>query len=124
MSNTVSRRQSVAVFSAEVADGLVTHLMPADEVLDQHPLLAQARRHWRANIETPKPFCFACRRVFANASGSRCAFVVVPEGAANSCTVSALCTTCWRDLTDSEIERAALRVMRRLKPGFRFKDAE
>ena len=46
----------------------------------------------------------------------------VPSVAPTSCSTSALCTDCWRDLSDDEVEAVALRVIQKIPgPRARFR---
>jgi hypothetical protein len=48
---------------------------------------------------------------------------VTPSVTPTSCSTSALCTVCWRDLSDDEVEAVALRVVRKIQgPRARFLD--
>jgi hypothetical protein len=121
MSNRQQRRASLSEFKREMGHELITHLIDAREPLDAHPLLSRAATHWRDGIQSRKPVCCACKVGFADGSARAGAFLFAqPLSGAPTASVSALCRECWDNLSDDEVEAAALGVMQRLlrKPRF------
>lgn len=118
------RRASLADFK-KAADGgfLDVHLLPADAEITI-PLLKRAVEFWRANIPTRKPKCLAACGAEFSADAKVGAYLgAIPSGAPTTATVSGLCADCWERLTDEAVERAALKVIRRVMPTATF-DAE
>jgi hypothetical protein len=115
------RRASLAAFRREASDELITHLIGADEPLDDQPLLKKAVAYWRGNVQRRRPFCFVCKAPFDDeVRAGAFLFATTAEPAPTSASVSAACTECWRNLSPHEIEDAALRVMQKLLRGARW----
>jgi hypothetical protein len=115
------RRASLAEFK-KASDGgfLDVHLLPADVPITI-PLLKRAVEFWRASIPSRKPKCFAaCGAEFSADARIGAYLCAVPSGAPTTATISGLCTECWSRLTDDEVERAALKVVRRVMPTATF----
>lgn len=120
--NRAARRASEARFRHEVSGtGLVTHLFDANTVLDRHPLLRDAVRYWQGSRAVRRPICISCKESLADPTTAVGAFLCATSpGAAGAASVSALCSDCWRDLSDDEIQRVSLRVFAKLVPHARF----
>jgi hypothetical protein len=114
-------RTSISSFRQEASGGYVdAFLVPAEDVAKNKPLLQNAVRHWRLNL-AHKRTCFGCGGQFSEAAHPAAFLLTVPERALTSCGTSALCTGCWGgELSDAAIERAALKVIRKILPGARF----
>lgn len=125
MSNRHQRRASLADFRREASRAyLLTHLLDANTSFADHPTLKDALAFWKANRVSRRPRCIACKVDLADPTAPVGAFLFATSpGAAGAVSVSAICPDCWRALPMSEIEVAALRVLRRLLPGGRFEDA-
>jgi hypothetical protein len=115
------RRASLADFKrASVGGHLDVHLLPADVPITI-PLLKRAVEFWRAAIPTRKPKCFAaCGAEFSADARIGAYLGAIPSGAPSTATISGLCAECWSRLTDDEVERAALKVVRRVMPTATF----
>ena len=113
----------MASFKRKAAGDLLTFLIGADDAsFDREPLLARAAAWFRAGVSARKPRCFGCRAAFADGAEVGAFLFGMPRnGGAGSASVAALSDECWRDLSDDEIERAALRVLRKVMPGARFR---
>lgn len=115
------RRAAIAEFRRDAARAdVLTYLVDAsDTALVREPFV-QAVLHWRGNIAVRKPRCIACGTSFAADGASVGGFLfATPEGA-NATSVSAFCSSCWTDLSDDDLERQAMRILRSIKPGARF----
>jgi len=127
MSNRHQRRANIAAFRRDASHGLTTYLIGDDEdaMLDRAPLLLEAIAFWRANAATRKPICIGCKGQFTGeARVEVAAFLLATSPASSgSASVSGICVTCWSGLSDDELERAALRVLRAFLPNAKFEDA-
>ena len=125
MSNRASRRRDVREFRHHVHRGhVITHLIDAGADLSGTPMLARIAAAWRAAIPQRRPSCFACETGFADITATAGAFLfATPSAAADLASVSVLCTECWRCLPDSDIEDAAVSLLRQISPHGRFLDA-
>ena len=120
MSNRQQRRASLTAFRREAAGGyLDVCLTPADDV-SLTPLLRNAVQFWLANVAVRKPTCISCKRKFSTDLRPGAFVLTVPERAPTSCGTSALCAACWSGLSDAEVEKAALRVVRKVLRGAVF----
>jgi len=125
MSNRHQRRANLASFRRDAAHGLLTYLIEANDPLDRTPVLRDAINFWRANAPTRKPICIGCKGQFTGeARVEVAAFLLATSPASSgSASVSGICVTCWSGLSDDELERAALRVLRAFLPNAKFEDA-
>jgi hypothetical protein len=92
----------------------------ADEAaLDREPLLGRAADFWRGGISKNRHWCVGCKSTFTITGDVRPGLFLfaVPPNTPGIASVSAICTTCHRDLSDSDIERTCERVLDRLWPG-------
>jgi hypothetical protein len=116
------RRAALSRFRRESAGVLVTHLLDVAEPLDGHPLLKRAAAYWRNGIATRRPYCIACRASF-DGEATPGAFLFATAADADTATdagaasVSAVCSSCWRELSPAELEHVALRTMQKLLRG-------
>jgi hypothetical protein len=120
MSNRASRRAEIARFCKELSDGLRSYLVARDDPrLAREPLLRNAISFWCRNVPTrrPPPQCFACAAQFAHSAQAGAYLMVTALHSPSSCSVSGLCTACWRNLSDDEIKAAADRACREIAPG-------
>jgi hypothetical protein len=120
MSNRQQRRASVAEFKRAAAGGyLDVYLVPTDAPIN-NPLLERAASHWRAGIAALRPTCIGCKAKFADGAQAGAFVMTIPSGAPTAVSVSAICGDCWRDLSDKEVQAAALKVVRQVLPGAVF----
>jgi hypothetical protein len=106
-------------FKREIAHtSLLSYLVPADEPISD-PLLSQARLFFYAGIQTRKPYCCSCKRSFLGEARPGAFLFGVPVDA-TAASVSAFCQACFSSLSDSDLEREALRVHRLVLPNARF----
>jgi hypothetical protein len=117
--NRATRRADLAEFKRDANKGLDTFLIDAD-ALDDHPVFARAVSFWRDGIPQRRPFCMMCKSSFADDAVAGAFLFAMPSAAPSSISVTAICDECWRDLPDDVVERAAVRVLRRLLPRGRF----
>jgi hypothetical protein len=117
MSNRHQRRRDVREFRHQVRDHIVTHLIDANADLSAHPMLAKIAAAWGAAIPQRKPWCFACHANFAETATPGAFLFATPPGAADIASVSVLCSTCWRDLPEAEIDRVAAHVLQQIVAG-------
>ena len=125
MSNRHQRRADLACFKRDAHRAhLTTFLIEANDAsaLDAMPILSRAVTFWRDGIEQRRPFCPACKGNFADDATAAAFLFAVPALSPTSASVTAICTTCHRDLSDSEIDAVCQRVLDRLWPGGRFLD--
>lgn len=113
------RRAEIARFRHEAARGTVSYLVDeADPRLAGEPLLQSAIEFWRRRVPIRKPRCFGCKATFSVDGARASAFLLVtPSSAPSSCSVSGLCTRCWRDMPLPDIERAAEKALRPVVNG-------
>ena len=115
------RRAELRSFKREAHKAsLLTYMVAADADLDGHPLLSRALSYWRGNIQHRRPFCPACKASFADDAFPGAFLLSVPPLAPTTASVTAFCTECWHDLSISDIEREATRVLRMVVPGGKF----
>jgi hypothetical protein len=121
--NRHARRADLASFKHDVAHaGLVTYLIGCDDrSIEREPLLARAARWWRSSIKQRRPFCPACKASFAEGAQVGAFLFSTSPAAPTAASVTAFCQRCWNSLPDDEIERVAMKVLRKvLGPGERF----
>jgi hypothetical protein len=108
-------------------DHIVTHMVAADDVavaLEDQPLLKNALANWQAGRVVRKLFCPVCKLSFADEDAKVGAFLfAVPVNIGALVATSAFCAQCWQNLSITEVERVATRVLQPLAPGGRFIDA-
>ena len=123
--NRASRRANLSAFKRDATHGLLTYLIEASDPLDRAPLLRDAINFWRTNAPTRKPICIGCKASFTGEAQVDVAAFLLATSPASSGTasVSGICVTCWNGLSDDELERAALRVLRTFLPNAKFEDA-
>jgi hypothetical protein len=115
--NRHQRRIEERAFRLEArSTHLITHLVDASATLDRYPLLSRARTYWIDGIASRKPYCCACGASFAESEAGAFLFATMPSDP-DVCSVSAICTTCHRDLSVSEVDAVCQRVLDRLWPG-------
>ena len=115
--NRHQRRSEIANYKRKVSrGGIVTFLVDANDPLEGHPLLRDARRWWQGNIRRRRSSCCACKASFAGAAQPGAFLFSTSSEAPLSASVSAFCSRCWRDLPEDEIERIAMKVLRQLMP--------
>jgi hypothetical protein len=102
---------------------LNTFLVHASASLDSYPLLSRARAYWIDGIASRKPYCCACGASFAGETHPGVFLFATLPGSSDVASVSAICTTCHRDLSDRDIETICVRVLHRLWPNGKFLDA-
>jgi hypothetical protein len=121
MTTRQQRRASLSAFKKEASQGFVdVFLTPIEDVALAKPLHQRAVAFWRANIPTRRPACLSCKAQFAEDARVGSYLLMVPERAPTSASVSGLCSSCWSSLTDAEVERAALKIVRSVLPGATF----
>ena len=123
MGNRHQRRADLRSFKRDAAHGLLTYLIEANDPLDRAPVLRDAINFWRANAPTRKPICIGCKGQFTGEARVDVAAFLLATSPASSGTASGICTECWNGLSDDELERAALRVLRTFLPNAKFEDA-
>ena len=115
------RRASLSEFRREARGGFIdTHMVPLEDVPHAKPLLQRAVAFWRASIFSRRPTCLSCKAQFAGDAKIGAYLCMVLEAAPTSASVSGLCSVCWRELSDTEINACALRVVRSVLPGAQF----
>jgi hypothetical protein len=116
------RRADVARFRCEVGGSLDTYLVPTTDVdlLAGKPLLARAGHHWASGIATKRPECIACGAEVAVDARPGAFLFATSQNAPNTVSTSAICETCWRDLSADQIEHHCARVLHKLMPEGRF----
>jgi hypothetical protein len=115
------RRASLSEFRREAAQGFLdVFLTPVEDIPRSKLLLQHAVDHWRASIPTRRPACLSCKAQFAEDARVGSYLCLVPSAAPTTASVSGLCADCWLRLSDPEVERAALRVVRRVMPTATF----
>jgi hypothetical protein len=119
MSNRASRRAAISDFRRVAQSELVTYLVEADLDLSEHPQLLSAQARWQFDIERRRPSCIGCKASFAG-SATPAAYLFATANTSRMTSVSVFCQSCWANLPDSELERVALRVLRKVLPGARF----
>jgi hypothetical protein len=123
MSNRHQRRADLADFKREAHKAHLDTFLIDAEALDDHPTFARAVSFWRDNVQQRRPFCMMCRSGFADDAVADAFLLAMPSAAPSSISVTAICSTCWRDLPDDVIEREATKVLRGLLPRGHFIDA-
>jgi hypothetical protein len=113
-------RTSISSFRRDALGGYVdAFLVPAEDVAKNTPLMQNAVRHYR--LMARNRTCFSCGGQFGANLQAGAYLLTVPERAQTSCGTSAICTECWGgELSDAAIERAALKVIRKILPGAKF----
>jgi hypothetical protein len=109
MSNRASRRASISRFRKIARGSLTTHCLAADCDLSAHPLLDAARRQWLDSIPTRHPVCVRCKKAISVVGALL--FVTVEESPMVGC--SGYCDRCWTEASDNDLERSAVRMIRR-----------
>ena len=122
--NRATRRASLAAFKHDAAKtDVITFLIDGSDTALLRKPFAPAVLHWRSNVSSRKPKCAtACGASFAGGASVGGWLFAQPEGT-NAISVSAFCLSCWSNLDDDELERVAVKVLGRIKPGARFSDA-
>ena len=114
-----------ATFKRDASHGLPTYLIEATDPLDRAPLSRDAINFWRTNAPTRKPICIGCKAPFTGEAqvdvAAFCWLLRPCHPAPRACRGFA--STCWNGLSDDELERAALRVLRTFLPNAKFEDA-
>ncbi|UGY28170.1 hypothetical protein HU675_0016195 [Bradyrhizobium septentrionale] len=102
----------------------MTHLVAANEPLDDHATLRNAVLHWRTNLDVRQPICIGCKARFFGTDAKVGAFLLsTPVGGPDIVATSAFCTSCHETLPLSEVDAISTRVLRALSPNGRFLDA-
>ena len=123
--NRHQRRADLRSVKRDASHGLLTYLIEAADSLDRAPLLRDAINFWRTNAPTRKPICIGCKASFTGEAQVDVAAFLLATSPVSSGTasVSGICTDCWNGLSDDELERAVLRVLRTFLPNAKFEDA-
>ena len=118
------RRASIAQFRRDAQRvEILTHLVDAaDAVIVKEQWLLSAVMRWRGDVAVRKPRCVSCKASFADCATVGGFLVCTPEGM-SAISISAFCRVCWTGLSDTDLERAAMRVLKIIKPNARFADA-
>jgi hypothetical protein len=117
------RADDLAAFKHDVAHGggLVTYLIGCDdEAIDREPLFAKAVIWWRGNIRARRYTCTHCSASFAEGAQVGAWLFATSPAAPNSASISAFCLRCFSSLPDDELERAAMKVLRKILPNAEF----
>ena len=119
------RRASIAAFRRDaMRRDVETFLIDGTDSALLRPPFSQATMYWRANIAVRKPKCAAaCGTSFAADGVAVGGWLSAQPVGATAVSVSAFCNRCWSSLDDRELERAAMKVLLRIKPHARFADA-
>jgi hypothetical protein len=125
MSNRAQRRSNQRLFRHR--QHIVTFLIGATDeaALHREPLLSHAADYWRGGLFAQKHWCVSCEATFAITGEPQPGLFLfaVPPQTPGIASVSAICTTCHRDLSESDIEAVCVRVLHRLWPNGKFLDA-
>jgi hypothetical protein len=120
------RRRSVALFKRDARNLLETSLVPADADLADYPQLNGARAKWLSEVPARKPICSHCHRKFGfGVDGAEVAaflLVTAPNSSSNMVGISGFCKSCWSDCDDGQLQKAALKVVRRVLPSGKFEE--
>lgn len=122
--NRHTRRSQLHAFRREVHHCFITHLIAADEPLDDHPLLHRARNWWCHTLREHRPSCIRCRANFADDAIAGAFLFGAPSDASKSCAVAVFCRYCWNAMPPELIEAEATRVLQQAIPGGSFLDDE
>jgi hypothetical protein len=99
----------------------LTHFVPAETTLVDHPRLYDAVLYWYSNIEVRKPICISCRLSFLDPDVRVGAFLLsTPVSVPDIVVTSGFCAECHETLSMGEIEAVSTRVLRQLAPGGHF----
>jgi len=104
---------------------LLTHCVAADDIvaLEDHPLLKNALKNWRAGRGSRKLICVGCKLLFADDDARAGAYLfAMPVNVDGLVSTSVFCACCWETLSIAEIDRISTRVLRQLLPNGRFLD--
>jgi len=122
MGNRATRRADAAHARKMRGSVVVTHLVAAgDRKLEQERELRDAIRNFIASAAARGAVCICCRSKFSSSVMPDAFLLATANGVTSA---SGICHRCWRDEPDAEIERAALRTLRRMiGPHAHFEDA-
>jgi hypothetical protein len=119
--NRQARRSDMRIFRHS---DLLTHMVAADEALEDHPLLKNAMDSWQAGRVSRKLFCPACKASFVDDAAKVGAFLfAMPVNIDGLVATSAFCMSCVETLSATEVDAICTRVLRKLAPGGHFIDA-
>lgn len=118
------RRASIAQFRRDAQRvEILTYLVDAaDAVIVKEQWLLNVVLRWRGDIASRRPRCVACKASFADGATVGGYLICTPAGV-GAISISAFCRTCWDGLSDTELEQAAMRVLKIIKPGAKFADS-
>ena len=120
--NRAQRRSEVARFRRTSGGELLSYLFDANTPLDDGHLRA-AVQFWQSHRAARRAVCIGCKCSLASQDAEIGAYLLATSpGSPGTASTSAFCGTCWTDLSDAEVEAAALRVLRQVLPNARFAD--
>lgn len=113
------RRAEMTRFKLKAAGGYVSSMVDRDDPrLQGDRLLSAAVAHWQKNAGPRKATCFACGALFGDKGSGAAAYLLVqPAAALATVSTAALCSDCWTNKSDAEIEREATRALRPVLGG-------
>lgn len=117
--STAQRRAEFSRFKRKAAGGYVSSLVAADDPrLVGEKLLSAAVAQWRRNAGPRKATCFVCGVLFGeNGSGAAAFLLVQPSAALSTVSTAALCSDCWANRSDEEIQHQATRALKPVLGG-------
>ena len=114
------RRSEIARFRREMGTYLVTTVIPADTLLDDHPLLGDATLYWHAVRASRHPVCIGCKvQLGDNETIGGWLFAWSPH-VQKATSTSIFCGRCFETLSDDQLEAACTRLLRQLLPRGHF----
>lgn len=112
-------RAEYARFRQKAAGGYVSSLVDRDDPrLVGDKLLSAAVAQWRRRSGPLKATCFTCGVLFGeNGVGAAAFLLVQPSAALATVSTAALCSDCWANKSDEEIQHQATRALRPVLNG-------